>query len=139
MKIIVFGCSWLKAGGANAPPDGRHHRLAGFGGNPWEVPGATYGRHLVLGQWGLAEVHSRTVTLYMLTTMAVVVGGVWLGGDWMLGRSCVIALERSCVIALEPIGSTGRQAILGLAIVTALSRLMMFAGLQKLGSVQIAA
>jgi drug/metabolite transporter (DMT)-like permease len=83
---------------------------------------AAYGWHLVLGQWVLADVHSRTVTLYVLTTMAVVVGGVWLGGDRML----------------EPIGGTGWEAILGLAIVTALSRLMMFAGLQRLGGVQTA-
>ena len=36
--------------------------------------GALYGFHLVLGQWTLADVDSRTVTLYGLTTMAVVVG-----------------------------------------------------------------
>ena len=83
---------------------------------------AAYGWHLVLGQWVLADVHNRTVTLYVLTTMAVVVGGVRLGGDRML----------------EPIGGTGWEAILGLAIVTALSRLMMFAGLQRLGGVQTA-
>jgi drug/metabolite transporter (DMT)-like permease len=83
---------------------------------------AAYGWHLVLGQWVLADVHSRTVTLYVLTTMAVVVGGVRLGGDRML----------------EPIGGTGWEAILGLALVTALSRLMMFAGLQRLGGVQTA-
>jgi len=54
--------------------------------------------------------------------MAVVVGSVRLGGDAMLG----------------PISGTGWEAILGLAIVTALSRLMMFAGLQRLGGVQTA-
>jgi drug/metabolite transporter (DMT)-like permease len=83
---------------------------------------AAYGWHLVLGQWVLADVHSRTVTLYVLTTMAVVVGGVRLGGGQML----------------EPISGTGWEAILGLAIVTALSRLMMFAGLQRLGGIQTA-
>ncbi len=40
--------------------------------------GALYGWHLVLGQWSLADVDSRTVTLYSLTTMAVVVGVAWL-------------------------------------------------------------
>ena len=35
--------------------------------------GACYGWHLVLGQWTLADVDSRTVTLYVLSTMAVVV------------------------------------------------------------------
>ena len=83
---------------------------------------AAYGWHLVLGQWVLADVHSRTMTLYVLTTMAVVVGGVRLAGGQALG----------------PISGTGWEAILGLAIVTALSRLMMFAGLQRLGGVQTA-
>ena len=36
--------------------------------------GALYGFHLVLGQWTLVDVDSRTVTLYGLTTMTVVVG-----------------------------------------------------------------
>jgi len=83
---------------------------------------AMYGWHLVMGQWVLADVDSRTVTLYVLTTMAVVVGGVRLGGGQML----------------EPISGSGWEAIFGLAIVTALSRLMMFAGLQRLGGVQTA-
>ncbi len=83
---------------------------------------AAYGWHLVLGQWVLADVHSRTVTLYVLTTMAVVVGGVRLVSG----------------PALEPISGPGWEAILGLAIVTALSRLMMFAGLQRLGGAQTA-
>jgi drug/metabolite transporter (DMT)-like permease len=83
---------------------------------------AAYGWHLVLGQWVLADVDSRTVTLYVLTTMAVVVGGVRLASG----------------PALEPISGPGWEAILGLAIVTALSRLMMFAGLQRLGGAQTA-
>jgi len=83
---------------------------------------AAYGWHLVLGQWVLADVDSRTVTLYVLTTMAIVVGGVRLASG----------------PALEPISSPGWEAILGLAIVTALSRLMMFAGLQRLGGAQTA-
>jgi drug/metabolite transporter (DMT)-like permease len=83
---------------------------------------AAYGWHLVLGQWVLADVHSRTMTLYVLTTMAVVVGGVRLAGGEALG----------------PISDVGWEAIFGLAMVTALSRLMMFAGLQRLGGVQTA-
>jgi drug/metabolite transporter (DMT)-like permease len=57
-----------------------------------------------------------------LTAMAAVVGGVRLAGDQALG----------------PLSATGWEAILGLAIVTALSRLMMFAGLQRLGGAQTA-
>ena len=83
---------------------------------------AAYGWHPVLGQWVLADVDSRTATLYVLTTMAVVVGGVRLPGS----------------PALEPISGPGWEAILGLALVTALSRLTMFAGLQRLGGAQTA-
>lgn len=83
---------------------------------------AAYGWHLVLGQWVLADVPSRTVTLYVLTTMAAVVAGVRLAGGQALG----------------PISAMGWEAILGLALVTALSRLMMFAGLRRLGGVQTA-
>ena len=95
---------------------------------------AAYGWHLVLGQWVLADVHSRTVTLYVLTTMAVVVGGVRLFTPTGLSTPSGLGGDRM----LEPIGGTGWEAILGLAIVTALSRLMMFAGLQRLGGAQTA-
>jgi drug/metabolite transporter (DMT)-like permease len=83
---------------------------------------AAYGWHLVLGQWVLADVDSRTVTLYVLTTMAVVVdlARVMGGGP------------------LAPISTSGWEAILSLAAVMAFSRLTMFAGLKRLGGVQTA-
>ena len=83
---------------------------------------AAYGWHLVLGQWILADVDSRTVTLYVLTTMAVVVSlaRVMGGGP------------------LVPISTPGWGAILSLAAVMAFSRLTMFAGLQRLGGAQTA-
>jgi drug/metabolite transporter (DMT)-like permease len=85
--------------------------------------GALYGWHLVLGQWTLADVDSRTVTLYGLTTMAVVVGITPL----IQGRP------------VEPISTEGWIAILLLAIFpTALARLLVFAGLRRLGGVQTA-
>lgn len=83
--------------------------------------GAMYGWHLVMGQWTLADVDSRTVTLYVLTTMAavVVVARLLIGGP------------------LEPIPVAGWSAIVGLAILpTALARLLVFAGLRTLGGVQ---
>jgi drug/metabolite transporter (DMT)-like permease len=83
--------------------------------------GALYGWHLVLGQWTLADVDSRTVTLYGLTTMAIVVGVVRLaqGGP------------------ADPISTQGWMAIVLLAIFpTALARLLVFAGLRRLGGVQ---
>lgn len=83
--------------------------------------GALYGWHLVLGQWTLADVDSRTVTLYGLTAMAVVVGVARLAQ----GRP------------LAPISSEGWTTILMLAIFpTALARLLAFAGLRRLGGIQ---
>lgn len=85
--------------------------------------GALYGFHLVLGQWTLVDVHSRTVTLYGLTTMAVVVGipFVLQGG------------------APHRVSAEGWMIILLIAILpTALARLLVFAGLQRLGGIQTA-
>jgi len=83
---------------------------------------AAYGWHLVLGQWVLADVDSRTVTLYVLTTMAVVVDLARVMGGG----------------AFVPISPAGWEAILSLAAVMAFSRLTMFAGLKRLGGVQTA-
>jgi len=83
--------------------------------------GALYGWHLVLGQWSLADVDSRTVTLYSLTTMAVVVG--------------IAGLLQPRPTA--PITTEGWTAIVLLAIFpTALARLLVFTGLQRLGGFQ---
>lgn len=83
--------------------------------------GAMYGWHLVLGQWTLVDVDARTVTLYVLTTMAavVVVARLFLGGP------------------MEAVSTNGWLAILGLAIIpTALARLLVFIGLSRLGGAQ---
>jgi drug/metabolite transporter (DMT)-like permease len=85
--------------------------------------GALYGFHLVLGQWTLVDVDPRTVTLYVLTTMTVVVGIPFLtqGGP------------------VEPISAAGWTAIVLIAIFpTALARLLVFAGLRRIGGIQIA-
>ncbi len=85
--------------------------------------GALYGFHLVLGQWTLVDVDARTVTLYGLTTMAVVVGIPFL----VRGQP------------LEPISGSGWLIILLLALFpTALARLLVFAGLRHLGGIQTA-
>jgi drug/metabolite transporter (DMT)-like permease len=85
--------------------------------------GALYGFHLVLGQWTLADVDPRTVTLYGLTTMTVVVGIPFL----IQGPP------------MDPISIEGWAAILLVAIFpTALARLLVFAGLRRLGGVQTA-
>jgi drug/metabolite transporter (DMT)-like permease len=83
---------------------------------------ATYGWHLVLGQWVLADVPSRKATLYIVTAMACVVG---------LARG----LQRQPV---EPVTMAGWRAILALGVTTALSRLAMFAGLEQLGGIETA-
>jgi drug/metabolite transporter (DMT)-like permease len=83
--------------------------------------GACYGWHLVLGQWTLADVDSRTVTLYVLTTMA-----------------CVVLAAR--VIDSTPwqtLSLEGWLAVLGLMLFpTILARLLVFAGLRDLGGAQ---
>jgi drug/metabolite transporter (DMT)-like permease len=86
------------------------------------VSSATYGWHLVLGQWVIADTPPPSVALYVVTTMAVVVG---------VAR--VISLE-----PLEPISTGGWQAMIALGAVTALSRLFMFVGLGRLGGIQTA-
>jgi drug/metabolite transporter (DMT)-like permease len=83
---------------------------------------ATYGWHIVLGQWVLADVPSRKATLYIVTTMA-----------------CVVCLARGLQTEpLEPVTAVGWRAILALGLTTALSRLAMFAGLEQLGGIETA-
>jgi len=83
--------------------------------------GVGYAWMLVLGQWTTADVDSRTVTLYTLTAMALTVAIAWLvsGQPW------------------QPISSEGWTAILLLGLIpTALARVLVFAGLRRLGGVQ---
>jgi drug/metabolite transporter (DMT)-like permease len=83
--------------------------------------GACYGWHLVLGQWTLADVDSRTVTLYVVTTMALVVLTARLvdGAPW------------------QALSAEGWLAVLGLTLFpTILARLLVFAGLRNLGGAQ---
>jgi len=78
------------------------------------------GWHTVQGQWVLADVPSRTATLYILTSMAFVVGLAWgVQGE-----------------PVEPITTTGEVAILALGVTTALSRLAVFSALQRVGGVE---
>jgi drug/metabolite transporter (DMT)-like permease len=81
---------------------------------------AMYGWHLVLGQWVLADVPPRTATLYILTTMA-----------------CVVGLVRGLQIRpLEPISAGGWGAVMSLGATTALSRLAIFAALSRVGGIE---
>ncbi|OQY22493.1 MAG: hypothetical protein DRI77_09350 [Chloroflexi bacterium] len=81
---------------------------------------ATYGWHLVLGQWVLADVPARKASLYILTTMA-----------------CVVGVARAVQTQpVEPIAVTGWSIILALGLTTALSRLAMFSALKRLGGIE---
>ncbi len=90
---------------------------------------ATYGWHLVLGQWVLADVPSRKATLYIVTAMACVVG---------LARGLQVQPSDSFSQPVEPVTMAGWRAILALGLTTALSRLAMFAGLEQLGGIETA-
>lgn len=81
------------------------------------------GWYLVMGQWVLADVPSRSGTLYILTGMAVTVA---------------IARVVSGGGAVAPISTSGWVAIIALGLTTAFSRLAMFFSLEKLGGVQTA-
>jgi len=83
---------------------------------------AMYGWHLVLGQWVIVDTPPRSVALYVVTTMAVVVG--------------VARLIQPQ--PLEPIVTAGWGAMVGLGLTMALSRLFMFVGLGRLGGIQTA-
>jgi drug/metabolite transporter (DMT)-like permease len=83
---------------------------------------ATYGWHLVLGQWVVADTAPNSVALYVVTTMAAVV---------------VVARVFQST-PLEPITVAGWRAMVGLGVVMALSRLFMFVGLGRLGGIQTA-
>lgn len=78
---------------------------------------------VVLSQYVLYEMPARTVALYTLTTMAVVVTMVWMA----VGNPMTVTVVEN---AMPPI------VILG--ITTALSRLAMFAGVKFLGGMQTA-
>jgi len=83
---------------------------------------ASYGWHMVMGQWVLADVPSQTATLYILTAMGGVAGVARL----FQGK------------ALEAVSVVGWVSILALGCTTALSRLLMFAGLKRLGGTETA-
>ncbi len=114
LGLALVGIFLLTYVGANKEPIWLGIMLA-IGG------GACFGWHLVLGQWTLADLDSRTVALYVLTAMAATV---------VIARLLVN-------MPLEPISRDGWIAIILLALIsTALSRLLMFSGLRLLGGVQ---
>ncbi len=83
---------------------------------------AMYGWHLVLGQWVIVDTPPRSVALYVVTAMALVV---------VVAR--LVQPE-----PLESISADGWGAMVGLGLTMALSRLFMFVGLGRLGGIQTA-
>ncbi len=77
----------------------------------------------VLSQYVLYEMPARTVALYVLTTMGVIVSMVWLA----------VGHPPSSAVMEEAIGP-----IFVLGVTTALSRIAMFAGVKFLGGMQTA-
>lgn len=116
LSLLMAACGVAllgRAPGATAEPLGIMLAL---------VSAAAYGWHLVLGQWVVADTPPRSVALHVLTTMAVVVGAARLAQP----------------APLEPLTAAGWEAVVVLGVVTALSRLFMFAGLGRLGGIQTA-
>ncbi len=103
--------------------------LTAIGGGPLDwlgimlmiSAGALYGWMLVLGQWSLADVDARSVTLYVLTAQAGVVFVAQVMSGAPLAPATVDGWTITILLALIP---------------TALARLLLFAGLGRLGGVQ---
>lgn len=100
-------------------------------GSPADFLGATLmvasaavnGWYIVMGQWVLADVPSRSGTLYIMTGMALtVLGAQAIGGQ----------------LSFDGISLPGWEAIIALGLTTALSRMAMFVSLEKIGGVQTA-
>lgn len=82
--------------------------------------GLAYALHLAVGQRVSYEMPAQTLTLYALTSMAVVVSVANVFAGW------------------APIPAAAWEPTLGLALVTVSSRLAMFLGVKRLGSMQTA-
>lgn len=82
--------------------------------------GLAYALHLAVGQRVSYEMPAQTLTLYALTAMAAVVSVANVFAGW------------------APIPAAAWEPTLGLALVTVSSRLAMFLGVKRLGSMQTA-
>ncbi|MBN1179053.1 MAG: DMT family transporter [Anaerolineae bacterium] len=112
---LVIGGVYVLTGAGSGEPDwlGAVLMVASAAVNGW---------YMVMGQWVLADVPARTGTLYILTAMGIVVGLARI----FQGQ------------AVEPIASVGWAAISVLGITTALSRMLTFSSLERLGGTEVA-
>ena len=88
---------------------------------------ATYGLHVVMSQRVMFEMPAPTMALYALTFMGLTV---------LIARLGVGILNPAQVTVSSQIQSDGWQALFGLTLITALSRIALFTGVRNLGSVQ---
>jgi drug/metabolite transporter (DMT)-like permease len=94
------------------------------------VAAAFYALHLPINQRVLYDMPAPTVTLYTLIAMSLVV----LPAQWLSGSSILAPWQGN--ISTVPILAWG--AILGLTLMTFLSRLTLFMGVKHLGGMQTA-
>lgn len=113
--LAALGGVYLLTGAGRGEPDwlGAMLMVASAAINGW---------YIVMGQWVLADAPSRPAALYILTSM---------GGVVTLAR----ILQGGPVVSIP---SMGWAAILALGLTTAVSRILMFSGLERLGGIEAA-
>ena len=114
MTLAILGVYLLTRGGISTPD------WVGIGF--MVIASISYAVQLVLSQRILYEVPAVTMTLYAITGMSLVVVFPWM----LRGQS------------LGSISPAGWEAVLAMGLVTAVSRLTLFLGVKKLGSIQTA-
>ena len=112
--LAIFGIYMLTVGGIGEP------NWLGVG--MMFIGALTFAIQLVLSQRILLDSPAQTVTLYMVTAMAIVVTVAWL----------LFPTD------LTTISMPGWRAIILMGLVTGLSRLTLFMGVKHLGSIQAA-
>jgi drug/metabolite transporter (DMT)-like permease len=112
--LAIFAIYLLTAGGLGAPD--------WLGAGMMFVAAFTYAFQLVLSQRIMYDIPATTMTLYAITAMAAVVAIPWLLWPTDMGQ----------------VTANGWQAIFWMGALTALSRLTLFLGVKKLGSMQTA-
>jgi len=112
--LAIYAIYLLTAGGLNLPD--------WLGSCMMLIAAFTYACQLVLSQRIMYDIPAPTMTLYAITAMAGVVTLAWL----------------LFPVSLTAVSSAGWEAIFFMGLVTAASRLTLFLGVKKLGSLQTA-
>ncbi len=106
--------------------DGQHGDVHWWGVGLMLGSAFLYALHVVLSQRVMFEMPAPTMTLYALT---------WMGITVLITR---LAYGHVYALPWKPVLSQGWLFILGLLLVTALSRVTLFTGVRELGSLQTA-